>query len=48
MLVAFPEDRSVLNDVAYLNLLLNEDIEKSSQAAVELVRSGPNRVLTPG
>lgn len=40
MNVAYPRDLSVKNDLAYANLLLNENITQSVEAAEELVNDG--------
>ncbi len=44
MLKAWPNDPSVRNDLAYLNLLLNEDVAASRDVARELVRDTPNNL----
>lgn len=40
----YPEDPRVKNDLAYLNLLLGEELEASTRAAEELVRQSPNHL----
>jgi tetratricopeptide (TPR) repeat protein len=38
---AYPEDLAARNDLAYLNLLLIEDVSTSAESAVELVKEQP-------
>ncbi|HEY6170185.1 MAG TPA: hypothetical protein VI454_19285, partial [Verrucomicrobiae bacterium] len=42
MIERFPEELPARNDYAYLNLLLNENIETARKASEELVRATPN------
>jgi tetratricopeptide (TPR) repeat protein len=39
---AFPNDAAAKNDLAYLNLLLDENVAESKEAALELLRQNPN------
>lgn len=39
---AFPRDQEPRNDFAYLNLLLNEDVDKAKQASQEMYKEHPN------
>lgn len=44
--VEFPDDTSIQNDLAYYNLLLNENVEKAKERAETLIERDPN-VLAP-